>query len=1112
MADLRNLKSGTRIGDWKICPGLRQSTDQTALYSCRPVDHLPDNNKYLLKIFVQSEQWTTTHFAQLLDDRVAIATSLIEHAIEAAEHHILPPVDAGRFQRRSNQDFLYFEVYHHLHGGNLRDYVCTGKSGLPGSSWGDDNIEFVKRVMRQLTSALAYAHQNIGLHRDVKATNVVIDTSTPPRLYLTDFGLAKPIGVEASTFFSLGNDINPPEVHMRKQKFDRAGDYYQLGLLLTDLAFMARTSEGMAEALKKQNADFAGEFGENFLFRNKIVEGDLWSEVEILPEPLRILAISLLAHNPRDRWDAENILAYLDTGQAEPLDYYLLLEPIDPDPDEPFRTSRLFVRHALAQIRIGEPRWIFENFPPGQSVVGKWIKRHGFRDNRDDYVRAVESPMSALADAEYPSAETRAWEACFILDPHHPLPISEPVITSWRELVKALDLDSQWEGTSVVELINIAKRVPGESRGKLEIWLSGTQSAPAFQLKPFVDPHRQPAEISAANERLGRRLDAIQQWTDDHYDVLGETSSSFADRLIFYALLFSIRRNPNFIIRQVKGLLHWETLFTETPELRLNSTEDIGRWLLRDIELADEVRRAGVLGVWIDARQDSFPEEALKDLGLVSLMGIPVRDELLTLTLALEILSGKIAGVEVNVIEKASRNALAKLSSHERLYHWADTNLVAKILSQSKASASRQLLQRIKACLSAIDEWEGISPTTRVQSGAPLVYWILYYSLFPKDPIVLVDDSGQQKDILEPPALGRWMASNIQRGDELRMTGLLSIWLFAQHGFPQEIRGTPDTLWKVPYARAVPELALTTRMAALLIEGGVGLVLEIEIEIDSQSIKTIPVSLAPEDEMTILPLPSVELPQIPFRSSRMMTVRLRNRDSLGWMQGRLEVLNTEGAGFGYPLPKQETTDGAASSDRAPKHWLGTEPKRSKDGLAFSGNSYFVEVKLSGEAPRSYDVFTADLRVTYNHQGVREIVVLVPLRFVVVLDHAREWRNAAICAVCGALIFGYAGWLLETIYLRSAMSIDSGGELLPMAEDSGLVGMDGVSIWIGGWATGSTQNLQPTGPIAGPDGAPVSQYYQQGFLGVFFVVSFFVAIVLSLRWRRYRAPKAQSTQS
>jgi hypothetical protein len=869
----------------------------------------------------------------------------------------------------------------------------------------------------------------------------------------------------------------------------------------------------MAELLRERGATLPGEPDQNTLFRQKIRDGHLWPEVRFLPQSLQTLALNLLVYDPKDRWDAEKVLAYLTSSKGGPPDKYAVLAPVDVDPKAAFRTSREFVRYAIDRIKNGEPEWIFENFPSDSSAIGKWIKQHAFNDVRDEYVKAVESRIRGLAEADTPSTATRAWEACFILDPHYPLRLSNAMIENWSDLVQALELEKAWDPAMTSDLIRFTKRFADEPRGWLEIWLAGTQSAPAFQLEAFIDAKRDAALISTANERLGRRLDAIKQWGDGHQHLLGESSSDVVARLIVYGLLFSIRMNDGLMIRQIGGTRHWEALGANAAPVRLVASHDVGRWALAHIELADEVRRGGVLGMWIDSRQDYVPDEPVKGFGLLSVMGMPVHDELLTLVLAIEMLPVNLSVDEVSLLERTGRDVLTRVSVDGRLFKWTDAAFIDDILSHLTARETRRFVQRVKACLSLVDGWQGVFTTTTTdKEGVCLGSWLLHYSLFPMDPITVVDASDLKQEILDPMALGQWMARNIHHADELRMTGLLSLWCFAQHGFPEGDADATETLWGAAYAKATPDLTITTRMAGVLAEGGIDLLLQMDIAIDSLPIEKYLLSSETWSETATVVFPVLELPQVSFRGFRTMTVCLQNQKALGWMQGCLEIINTEGSGFGIPRHRQDLNDPKLGSNRTSKRRIETEEERPNNRLAFSGNSCLAEVQLSGEAPRAYDVFAAYLQVTYNHQGVRDVIVQVPMRFAVILDHRREWRNAVFCAVCGALIFGYAGWLLETVYLRSAMCMDAGGELLPMAEDSSLVGMDGVSIWIGGWTTGSTQNLRPTGPIAGPDGAPVAQYYQQGFLGIFFIVSFFVAIVLSLRWRRYCAPKARPNQS
>ena len=90
--------------------------------------------------------------------------------------NILPLYDYG------NQDNILFLVMPYIQGGSLADRIKRG--AMPP--------EEVDRVVRQVASALDYAHSQGVIHRDVKPDNILYMTAG--NVMLADFGIVKMIG------------------------------------------------------------------------------------------------------------------------------------------------------------------------------------------------------------------------------------------------------------------------------------------------------------------------------------------------------------------------------------------------------------------------------------------------------------------------------------------------------------------------------------------------------------------------------------------------------------------------------------------------------------------------------------------------------------------------------------------------------------------------------------------------------------------------------------------------------------------------------------------------------------------------------------------------------
>ena len=119
-------------------------------------------------------------------------------------------------------------VMRYIEGINLKQMVLNE---------GRLDPERAVATIEQIAAALGAAHERGLIHRDVKPGNVLIEDSTG-RVYLTDFGLAKPLADEDITGSGelLGTTrYIAPERNRGQGYDDLRGDIYSLGCLLWDL-------------------------------------------------------------------------------------------------------------------------------------------------------------------------------------------------------------------------------------------------------------------------------------------------------------------------------------------------------------------------------------------------------------------------------------------------------------------------------------------------------------------------------------------------------------------------------------------------------------------------------------------------------------------------------------------------------------------------------------------------------------------------------------------------------------------------------------------------------------------------------------------------------------
>lgn len=168
---------------------------------------------------------------KVLADRVAEVPGFAERfeqeakALARLDHpNIVRVHDAGR------AGGLFYLVMEYVEGETLRERSARAKS----------SPEDALHLVRQLSDALQYAHEQGVIHRDVKPENVILDGSGKPKI--ADFGLAK-MAVEeietpalTMTGQAMGTPLYmAPEQIERPRSVDHRADIYGLGVLLYEL-------------------------------------------------------------------------------------------------------------------------------------------------------------------------------------------------------------------------------------------------------------------------------------------------------------------------------------------------------------------------------------------------------------------------------------------------------------------------------------------------------------------------------------------------------------------------------------------------------------------------------------------------------------------------------------------------------------------------------------------------------------------------------------------------------------------------------------------------------------------------------------------------------------
>ncbi|MCD4686658.1 MAG: serine/threonine protein kinase, partial [Anaerolineae bacterium] len=139
----------------------------------------------------------------------------------ALEHtNIVPVYDYG-VQRE-----LSYVVMRLLTGGSLSERMQRREDlGQPLPS-----LPEIADLLRQIASALDYAHSQHVIHRDIKPSNIMFDNQGSA--YLVDFGIAKlteASSVLTGTGTTMGTPAYMPPEQWRSETLTPAADQYALG-------------------------------------------------------------------------------------------------------------------------------------------------------------------------------------------------------------------------------------------------------------------------------------------------------------------------------------------------------------------------------------------------------------------------------------------------------------------------------------------------------------------------------------------------------------------------------------------------------------------------------------------------------------------------------------------------------------------------------------------------------------------------------------------------------------------------------------------------------------------------------------------------------------------
>ena len=166
--------------------------------------------KVLLPVFAQDEEFVRRF------KREARAVAKLNHS------NIIRIYDAGE------SEGYHYIAMEYIKGGSLKDLL---------DRQGDRPLDLATtlRIVRQIASALDYAHSQGIIHRDIKPSNILL--TEEGRAVLTDLGIAKAVtGTRLTkTLVTMGTPEYMSPEQGKGEEVDRRTDIYSLGVVLYEM-------------------------------------------------------------------------------------------------------------------------------------------------------------------------------------------------------------------------------------------------------------------------------------------------------------------------------------------------------------------------------------------------------------------------------------------------------------------------------------------------------------------------------------------------------------------------------------------------------------------------------------------------------------------------------------------------------------------------------------------------------------------------------------------------------------------------------------------------------------------------------------------------------------
>ncbi len=287
-----------------------------------------------------------------------------------------------------SDDGLYYMVMQYINGLSLEEYLTLEKSPLSLSKafW----------FFRQFANALHFAHQRGTIHRDVKPANIMLDTRE--NAYLSDFGLAKIVGVDRQTLsgMSPGTPSYMAPEHISGKPVTTAVDIYAMGVILYRMLTTRLPFEG----------DNLMTIITRTLTESPIPPREFNPSI---PAGVEAIILKAMSANPEDRFPdaatmsrvlADAIAAVGGVVPAQPAGTPLGVIPLPGLELDNYKIKREFIRDsANANSRIFQ-RYLAHNIALDDQAVLTVLKTSAGEDS--NFINRFQKRMDALTLLDHP--------------------------------------------------------------------------------------------------------------------------------------------------------------------------------------------------------------------------------------------------------------------------------------------------------------------------------------------------------------------------------------------------------------------------------------------------------------------------------------------------------------------------------------------------------------------------------------------------------------------------------------------------------------------------------------------------------------------------------------